>query len=106
MDKIDIKSVVIFALAIAHGVLAYTLFTFKEKCKEDIVRIEAINVAVLQQNNQLSGRVDSLQSTTKILAKSFLYIDSCNSNRVSKTERAERRGRFLGGILKGLMPGL
>jgi hypothetical protein len=106
MDKIEIKSVAIFALTIAFGVLAYNFFTFKEKCKEDLVRIEAINVAVLKQNNQLSGQFDSLQNTTKILAKSFLYIDSCNSNRVSKTERAERRGRFLGGILKGLMPGL
>jgi hypothetical protein len=106
MDKIDIKSVVIFALAIAHGVLAYTLFTFKEKCKEDIVRIEAINEAVIQENNQLSGQVDSLQSTTKILAKSFLYIDSCNASRIKKTDRAERRGRFLGGLLKEVLPGL
>lgn len=106
MDKIEIKSVAIFALTIAFGVLAYNFFTFKEKCKDDLVRIETINVAILQQNNQLSDQVDSLQSTTKILAKSFLYIDSCNISRISKTDRAERRGRFLGGLLKGVLPGL
>lgn len=106
MDKIELKSVVIFALAIAHGVLAYNFLTFKEKCKEDLVRIEAINVAILRENNQLSGQVDSLQNTTKILAKSFLYIDSCNASRINKTDRAERRGRFLGGLLKGVLPGL
>lgn len=50
--------------------------------------------------------IDSLRAQNKALAKSIVYLDSCNTAKNHKQERAERRGRFVGGLLKGLFPGM
>jgi hypothetical protein len=50
--------------------------------------------------------IDSLKIETEALAKTVIYLDSCQSNKTIKQDRAERRGRFVGGLLKGLFPGL
>lgn len=50
--------------------------------------------------------MDSLNKKDSVLAKSIVYLDSCNQVKASKVERAERRGRFIGGLLKGLFPGM
>lgn len=50
--------------------------------------------------------VDSLRMQTKGVAKSVIYLDSCNQTKTHKQERAERRGRFVGGLLKSLFPGM
>ena len=50
--------------------------------------------------------LDSLNKKDSVLAKSIVYLDSCNQVKASKVERAERRGRFIGGLLKGLFPGM
>jgi hypothetical protein len=55
---------------------------------------------------QLQEDVDSLFATDEVFAKSILYLDSCNQSKLTKTERAERRGRFVGGLLRGLFPNL
>ena len=49
---------------------------------------------------------DSLRRQINALAKSVVYLDSCNQAKNHKQERAERRGRFVGGLLKGLFPGM
>lgn len=50
--------------------------------------------------------IDSLHIQNKALAKTALYLDSCNQQKTQKADRAERRGKFVGGLLKGLFPGL
>lgn len=55
---------------------------------------------------QLESRIDSLKFADKAIAKSIVYLDSCNQNRTNKADRAERRGKFVGGLLKSLFPGL
>ena len=54
----------------------------------------------------LKGSQDSLRIADKAIVKSIVYLDSCNQIKVSKADRAEKRGRFIGGLLKGLFPGL
>lgn len=54
----------------------------------------------------LECSIDSLRIQSKAVAKSVMYIDSCNQAKTNKQERAERRGRFVGGLLKGLFPGM
>lgn len=61
---------------------------------------DSIKIAQLQED------VDSLFATDQVFAKSILYLDSCNQSKLTKTERAERRGRFVGGLLRGLFPNL
>jgi len=55
---------------------------------------------------QLKESVDSLKIQIKGLGKSVIYLDSCQQNKTHKQDRAERRGRFVGGLLKSLIPGM
>lgn len=51
-------------------------------------------------------RIDSIKAQNKALGESVIYVDSVATTKTGKAERAERRGRFVGGLLKGLIPGL
>jgi hypothetical protein len=53
-----------------------------------------------------SAKIDSLNRKVDELARVALYLDSCQQVRTSKTDRAERRGKFVGGVLKSLFPRL
>lgn len=48
--------------------------------------------------------IDSIHTKIGKLATATVYLDSCQQQKTQKTERAERRGRFVGGLLKGLLP--
>ncbi len=61
---------------------------------------DSVKIAQLQED------VDSLFATDQVFAKSILYLDSCNQSKLTKVEKAERRGRFVGGLLRGLFPNL
>jgi hypothetical protein len=50
--------------------------------------------------------IDSLNKKDSVLAKSIVYLDSCNQAKATRVERAEKRGRFIGGLIKGLFPGM
>ena len=65
-------------------------------------KIQADSIAICD----LENKIDSLKLTDKALAKTIVYLDSCNQNRTNKADRAEKRGRFVGGLLKSLFPGL
>ncbi len=61
----------------------------------------------------LTARVAALEkhahfqdSVIKVLALHATHADSVNVQKQFKSDRAERRGRFLGGLIKGLIPGL
>lgn len=70
-------------------------------------RYEAIDSTVVKINyrlNEIECQQDSLRSQTIALGRSIVYLDSCQQTKTTKTERAERRGKFIGGLLKGLFP--
>jgi hypothetical protein len=48
--------------------------------------------------------IDSLEAQNKALIQAVVYLDSVNTARSSKADRAERRGRFFGGLIKTLIP--
>lgn len=64
------------------------------------------SAAAYWKNARTEGRIDSLKIETEALAKTVIYLDSCQNNKTIKQDRAERRGKFVGGLLKGLFPGL
>ena len=65
-------------------------------------KIQADSIAI----HHLENKIDSLKLADKTLAKTIVYLDSCNQTRTNKADRAEKRGRFVGGLLKSLFPGL
>lgn len=67
---------------------------------DSIMLAQSVRIQVLQNAN------DSLQSQIQNLALCVQYLDSVNVSKSSKVERAERRGRFIGGLIKGIFPGL
>ena len=56
--------------------------------------------------DDIRWELDSVDIKLNHLATVSLYLDSCQQARTSRLDRAERRGRFVGGLLKGLFPGL
>jgi len=54
----------------------------------------------------LEQGIDSLKKVNLQLAKATIYIDSIQSTQKTKSDRAERRGKFVGGLLRGLIPGI
>lgn len=54
----------------------------------------------------LENKVDSINSKTIQVAKATMYLDSCQAVKTTKSDRAERRGKFVGGLLRGLFPGI
>jgi cell division protein FtsL len=54
----------------------------------------------------INQRVDSMHKQNEALAKTVLYLDSCNQIKAQKADKAERRGKFVGGLIKGLFPGI
>jgi hypothetical protein len=66
---------------------------------------------ILVVDTLLTARVAQLEkhaklqdSAIKVLALHAYHADSVNNHKQFKSDRAERRGRFLGGLLKGLIP--
>lgn len=72
-------------------------------------RIDSINDRLVSAENAivlLKETNDSLHNQVVGLARTNLYLDSVVASKQGKAERAERRGRFVGGLLKGIIPGL
>jgi hypothetical protein len=68
--------------------------------KTDSLEISAMKIEMFN----LSCKIDSVQKANQALVKSVLYLDSCQQVKTMKSDRAERRGRFIAGLLKGLIP--
>lgn len=52
----------------------------------------------------LEYEIDSLHKHIGKLATAIVYLDSSQATKTIKQDRAERRGRFVGGLLKSLLP--
>jgi hypothetical protein len=99
-----------------HWAIPYLLFLLtlsinwylwqENKSDKRFVSVDTAFVKVNYKINQIECRQDSLNAQTVVLGKSIVYLDSCQQARTSKTDRAERRGKFIGGLLKGLFPNL
>ena len=106
MKEINIYQVLVFALVVSVGVLAYNLFTFQNAQKVINAKTEMGRVELSVKLSRIDSSVKVANTNSTALAKSILYLDSCQQQRVFKQDRAERRGRFVGGLLKGLLPHL
>jgi hypothetical protein len=84
----------------------YTARIAHQKLDNLIKQNEEWAAGALFKNAATESRIDSLKVETQALAKTIVYLDSCQSNKTIKQDRAERRGKFVGGLLKGLFPGL
>lgn len=72
-----------------------------------------VNTAIIQEKSKIDTifvgverDLDSMNTKINALAETVIYLDSCNQTRTNKANRAERRGRFVGGLLRGLFPHL
>jgi menaquinone-dependent protoporphyrinogen IX oxidase len=105
--SIDRDTFILFCLFILYiGGDIYTANVEHKKLDKHIRENDAfiIGSSIRLQKNE--DTADSLRKQINALAKSVVYIDSCNQAKTLKQEKAERRGRFVGGLLKGLFPGM
>lgn len=99
-------------IAIAAALIIYIggdLYTASVKHKELSEEIKSANQAALAaviRTGNLEASVDSIKVQIKGLGKTVIYLDSCQQNKTQKADRAERRGKFVGGLLKSLIPGM
>jgi hypothetical protein len=88
------------------GLDVYNANKTHKRLESCIEQSDSMSVKCLYRTANMSARVDSLKAQNKALAETVIYLDSCTQSKTYKTERAERRGRFLGGLIKGLFPKL
>lgn len=104
--KIQFDRLILFLLSVAVGVNFFFDKKAFERDIESAAQLEEWNMALMTRIIQHDTKIDSLKASTQSLAKATIYLDSCQSNKSQKVERAERRGKFVGGLLRGLFPGL
>jgi hypothetical protein len=75
----------------------------KNPFAEPIVLIDS---ATINRISKLESQTQAQDSAIRVLVKHAMYSDSLLQDRQKKSDRAEKRGRFWGGVLKGLIPGL
>jgi hypothetical protein len=101
-----ISDVLSFAALVASMVIGLNFFVYRKDDQDIKARLDSLSKANYIRIKNVESRVDSLKSNETIFAKSILYLDSCQMNKTMKADRAEKRGRFLGGLIKGLFPGM
>ena len=97
-----INSVLVLVLLGMHLSLNLDVRAIKKSYSPLAKKIQTDSLTIIKMKSQM----DSLKMNEKAMVKSIIYLDSLNQEKVSKAERAERRGRFVGGLLKGLLPHL
>jgi hypothetical protein len=106
MNK-KLESILLFAMFVVYmGYDSYHAYKVESKMSDDVQYLAKTcsSMAIFLANT--NDRIDSVQIQNKALAKSIVFVDSCNQAKIQKSDRAERRGKFVGGLLKGLFPGL
>lgn len=109
MDKINnitVHSVVTFCLCIWACVLSYNFYSAKNSIEDNAAQLSVKVDFIGSEAKFARQKSDSLFMQNRQLAKSVVYLDSCQQDKVKKSDRAERRGRFVGGLLRGFFPGL
>ena len=100
-DYIALSLSVVFCV----GSLAYQVYVKNEL--EITAEKQSTEIQIVKNYvDSIGFELDSIKRQNIGLGKSVIYLDSCQSIRTTKTERAERRGKFVGGLLKSLFPSL
>lgn len=102
----NLERLIIALIAIAMGVNFYFDKQGFDRDVEAEQKLEQFNHQLLMKAIYHESRIDSLKEANAKIVKATIYIDSCQSSKVQKADRAERRGRFVGGLLRGLIPGI
>lgn len=98
---------VLFLLFIIYiGGDVYTARQTHNKLETYIKENSEWSMGSIWKTSNLEKRIDSLKLENQALAKTVLYLDSCQQVKTQKGERAERRGKFVGGLLRGLFPNM
>lgn len=91
---------------VAMVVILFMHLTLSQRVREMAQKSYSSSVKDSTFRIKIYRSLDSLNRRDSALAKSIVYLDSCNQKKALKAERAEKRGRFIGGLLKGLFPGI
>jgi hypothetical protein len=101
------KQVTIWAISISlcvatciYQVLVINTLQKEIQCQDELLIKTGDKISVFESS------IDSLKAQNQVLCRSIIYLDSCQQIRTTKTDRAERRGKFVGGLLKTLFPKL
>ena len=96
------NSVLVLVLLGMHLSLGLDVKALRKSYSPLAKKIQTDSLTIVKMKSQM----DSLKMNEKAMVKSIIYLDSLNQEKASKADRAERRGRFVGGLLKGLLPNL
>ena len=99
-------AVILAILFIYIGGDIYNTNVKHKRIEDYIVQNQEALLQVTFRNANIEQSIDSLKVQIKGLGKSVIYLDSCQQNKTIKQDRAERRGKFVGGLLKSLIPGM
>jgi hypothetical protein len=97
------------ALVLILIAIAVNFYFDKQAFDRDVVaakQLEEWNMGLTMRIVNNDMRIDSIKTTTLNVAKATMYLDSCQQVKTTKSDRAERRGKFVGGLLRGLFPGM
>lgn len=98
--------IVIALITLLLGVNYYKFRQFETRIEDKIVQLEESNLELSLNIAANYSSIDSLQKQNSAMARTIIYLDSCQSQKTIKSDKAEKRGRFVGGLIKGLFPGL
>jgi len=93
-------------LAMGLGGIEYQIQSNIQKRTKIDQKVDSLMLVQSVRIQVLSNANDSLIHQIHDLALCVQYLDSVNLAKGPKSERAEKRGRFIGGLIKGLFPGL
>ena len=105
MRKTDtLLLLVFFLIYIAFD--RYIAYDVEGRISDDIQYLAKTTLNTNLDVANVNSRIDSVHLQNQALAKTVLYLDSCNQVKAQKADKAERRGKFVGGLIKGLFPGI
>jgi hypothetical protein len=102
-----IETIWLFAFFMLYiGFDRYHAYDVESRISDDVQYLAKSCITSGIDLANINQRVDSMHKQNEALAKTVLYLDSCNQSKAQKADKAERRGKFVGGLIKGLFPGI
>jgi hypothetical protein len=98
--------VAIVLLLVYIGGDIYTSNIAQKDLQSNIDTSTAMARAALFRASAIEAGLDSVKAKQLASIQAIIYLDSCQQSKAQKLDRAERRGKFVGGLIKSLFPGL
>jgi len=98
--------IALVAIAIGLGAIEHQIQSGIQKRSKIDRKVDSLMLVQSVRIQVLTNANDSLNRRIQNLAICVQYLDSVHESKGFKSERAEKRGRFIGGLIKGLFPGL